>query len=170
MTDEPEIYTAPPGGLHHIQVKLAFLTDQEHRARPAALTAVDGDTVTISYLDGAAETVVVNEPERLADVLARDDLCRIQGHPLLLVNTHYRVLGIATGLATPPSKLEVLIVSRLENGSVVELVNGDDTQPAWQTFALRSANHADVDGSSGMTGQVPPERRMPGAGPNRATS
>ena len=137
MAGQSHIYTVPPGRLHHIQVKLAFLADREHRARPAALIRFDGAEVELEYLNGEPATVTVTEPERLALVLGRDDLCRYRGFPLLLVNTHHRVIGVATGPAAPPSKLEVMIVCRLDDdGSVVELPSSDDTQPAWQTFAL----------------------------------
>jgi hypothetical protein len=136
MTDNPKTRAARRSGVHHTQVRLAFLADQEHRARPAALVAVDGPTIEVQYLDGTTGSLVVDDAARLATILDRDDLCRIQDHPLLLTNAHYGVLGLATGPAVPPSKLEVLVVSRLEDGCVVELLNGDDSQPAWQILAL----------------------------------
>ncbi|MFZ4519588.1 MAG: hypothetical protein ACOYOP_14455 [Microthrixaceae bacterium] len=136
MTIRPELYVAPPGGLHHLQVKLALGFDEEHPARPATLVDADGGAVELRYLDGTAGTVTVADPERLAAVLARDDLCRLHDRPLLLVNTHHRVLALATGPATPPSRLEVLWVSRIEDGTVVELLTDDPAQPTWQTFAV----------------------------------
>ena len=136
MTNRPDPSAAPHGGLQHLQVKLAFGFDEDHPARPATLVAAGHDTVEIGYLDGTTGTFTIADPERLAEVLTRHDVCRLHGRPLLLVNTHHGVLGIATGPAAPPSRLEVLWVSRLEDGAVVELVNSDDAQPAWQTFAL----------------------------------
>jgi hypothetical protein len=137
MSDDPNPISVPPGGLHHLQVKLAFLADPDHRARPAALITSTGPDMAVRYIDdGTTETITVNQPDRLAAIVARDDLCRIGGLPLLLVNTHYRVLGVATGPVAPPPHLEVLVVSHLEHGAVVELVNGSDTQPAWQLLAL----------------------------------
>ena len=124
------------GRLHHIQVKLAFMADPDHRPRPGRLLGTHDTTVTVGYIDdGTTETITVGDAGRLGEVLQRDDLCRLDGAPLVLVNTHYRVLGIATGPAAPPPQLEVRIASRLENGSAVELVNGSNTQPAWQLLA-----------------------------------
>ena len=136
MTDELDDSVAT-GRLHHIQVKLAFMADPDHRARPGQLLGTKGATVTFSYIDdGTIDTITVVDAGRLGEVLGRDDLCRLDGSPLVLVNTHYRVMGIATGPPTPPPHVEVLIVSRLENGSVVELINDSDTQPAWQVLAM----------------------------------
>lgn len=145
MTDRETTDPAPVHRLHHIQVKRAFLDDAEHRARPAQLIATDQGAVQVRYLDdGTTGTVTVADPARLDAILARTDLCRVDDKPLLLVNTTYRVLGIATGPASPPPQLRVLIVSRLENGEVVELVN-EDPQPAWQLLALAPVNH-DING------------------------
>ena len=136
MTDHETTRPAPLHRLHHIQVKLAFLDDDEHRARPAQLVSAGQGTAQIRYLDdGTTGSVTVTDPARLDATLARTDLCRIDDKPLLLVNITYRVLGIATGPATPPARLQVAIVSRLENGEVVELIN-EDPQPAWQLLAL----------------------------------
>jgi hypothetical protein len=135
VSTQPEWFTTSADEVHHIQVKLAFLDDADD-ARPATLTGVAGHDVSVRYLDGSTATVTVCHPERFAGVVERDDLCRLGGQPLLLVNTTYRVLAVATGPATPPSKLAVQIACRLENGSVAELLSGADDQPAWQTFAL----------------------------------
>lgn len=145
MTDTPETPAARPTGVHHTQVRLAFLADQEHQAQPAVLLAVDGSAIEVQYLDGTRGTLVVEDAARLATILDRDDLCRIQDHPLVLTNAHYGVLGLATGPAVPPSKLEVLVVSRLEDGCVVELLNSDDSQPAWQIIALADPGSVTVD-------------------------
>jgi hypothetical protein len=107
-----------------------------HPERPATLVAVNGDALDIRHLDGTTGTTTVAAPDLLADVLAHDDLCRLHGQALLLVNTHYRVLGIATGPAAPPSRLEVMWASRLENGAVVGLLSGNTEQPAWQTLSI----------------------------------
>jgi hypothetical protein len=144
MTTQPNWNPTSTNRIHPTQVRLAFLEDAEH-ARPARLTGVDGDAVSVHYLDDTTGSVTVADPERLADVLDRDDLCRLDGQPLLLVNTAYRVLAVATGPAAPPSRLAVLIVCRLEDGSVVELLSEADDQPAWQTFALQ-ADRPDPNG------------------------
>lgn len=138
MTDRTEFLTARPDQVHHRQAKLAFLDDPAHPASPALLVSLDGDTVELQHLGGRPGSVRVHHPDRLAEVLTRADLCRVQGHPLLLVNEHHGVLAVATGPATPPSQLAVLLVSRLDDGGVVELVAADDSQPSWQTFALRT--------------------------------
>lgn len=112
------------------------MADRDHRARPGRLLGTNGATVTVSYIDdGTTDAITVVDADRLGEVLGRDDLCRLNGSPLVLVNSHYRVMGIATGPAAPPPQIKVLIVSRLENGSVVELINDSDTQPAWQLLA-----------------------------------
>ena len=124
--------------MHPIQVRLAFLTDND-QARPALLRSVDGDRVELRGLDGSEHTVRVHQGDRLAAVLDRHDLCRLRGEPLVMVNERYGVLAVATGPATPPSKLAMLIVCDLgDDGGVVELLSSSDDQPSWQTFALRS--------------------------------
>jgi hypothetical protein len=136
MPRTPKILTARPDQVHHIQARLAFLTDNE-QARPALLHSLDGDRVELRSLAGNPATVVVHQADRLAAVLERDDLCRLHGEPLVFVNPQYRVLAVATGPATPPSKLEMLIVCELDDeGGVVELLSAGEDQPAWQTFAL----------------------------------
>lgn len=137
MTTQPSKIASSADGVHPTQVRLAFLQDAEN-ARPATLTGIHGNIVSVRYLDGTTAIVTVCDPDRFAGVVNRDDLCRLGGQPLLLVNTSYRVLAVATGPASPPSKLAVLIVCRLENGSVAELLSGADDQPAWQTFALEA--------------------------------
>jgi len=126
----------PTAVLHHTQVQRAFSSDYPPAAKPAVLTEAKGRRLAVHYLDGTDEAIHVSDGHRLAETLARPDLCQISGRPLLMVNTHYRVLGIATGPAAPPSRLVVLIVSRMENGSVVELLSGSEDQPSWQLFAL----------------------------------
>jgi len=139
MSDDSHAFSAERGDLHHIQVRQAFVAgrDPDHPARIATLVAAEDASVLIEHLDGSHEAVTVHQPERLAAVLDRDDLCTLRGRPLLLVNTHYRVLAIATGPATPPARLEVLVVPLVEDGSVVELVSDAEDQPGWQTLALR---------------------------------
>lgn len=137
MTTRPNRITASSAAVHPTQVRRAFLDDAEH-ARPATLAGVDGSVVEVRYLDGTTAALTVCDPARFAEVADRDDLCRLGGRPLLLVNTSYRVVAVATGPATPPSQLTVSIVCRLEHGSVVELVSESDDQPAWQTFALQT--------------------------------
>lgn len=137
MPRTPKILTTRPDQVHPTQARLAFLTDNG-QARPALLHALDGDRVELRNLAGAtAAVVVVHHPDRLAAVLERDDLCRLHDEPLVFVNTQYRVLAVATGPATPPANVEMLIVCELDDeGGVVELLSAGEGQPAWQTFAL----------------------------------
>jgi hypothetical protein len=116
-------------------VQRAFLSDKEHRASPAVVVEHGGHTL-LQLLDGTQLTVDVVDDDRLTEVLARDDLCRLQGLPLAMVNRHYDALLIATGPPTPPSALQVLIVGILEDGLDVELPSDDPEQPGWQVFAL----------------------------------
>ena len=138
MSPTPEFLTTRADQVHHIQARLAFLTDNA-QARPALLRSVDGDRVELCRLDGTEHTVRVHQAVRLAVVLERDDLCRLRDEPLVMVNERYGVLAVATGPATPPSKLAMLIVCELDDeGGVVQLLSSSDDQPCWQTFALRS--------------------------------
>jgi hypothetical protein len=137
MADRPLHPNSPAPKVHHGQVKRAFSPDHDQAARPALLTEAKGCRLSLRYFDGATETVSVDDLERLGETLSRADLCQVLGETLLLVNKHYRVLGIATGPSSPPARLEVFVVSRIEGGSVVELVSGDQEQPSWQVFALR---------------------------------
>jgi hypothetical protein len=139
MSPTPRFLTTRADQVHPTQVRLAFLTDND-QARPALLRSIDGDRVELGGLDGSAHTVRVHQSDRLAAVLERDDLCRVRGEPLVMVNERYRVLAVATGPASPPSRLAMLIVCELDNnGGVVELLSAEDDQPGWQTFALRNA-------------------------------
>ena len=138
MSPTPEFLTTRVDQVHPIQVRLAFQSDNAD-ARPALLHSVDGDRVELCALDGTESTARVHQTDRLAEVLDRDDLCRLRGEPLVMVNTRYGVLAVATGPAAPPSKLAMLIVSRLDDeGGVVELLSSSDDQPSWQVFALRA--------------------------------
>ena len=136
MNHEPKPRRAPSPKAHHIQIQRAFRHDSKYPARPATVVSVDDATLTIRLLDGTTTTVEVFDTERLSAILERDDLCRLGGQPLLLVSTDYGVMGIATGPGTPPSRLVVLLVSRLEDGGVVELINNDEFQPGWQILSI----------------------------------
>lgn len=137
MSPTPEFLTTRADQVHPLQARLAFLTDNAE-ARPALLRSVDGDRVELRGLDGTERTVSVHQADRLATVLDREDLCRLRGEPLVMVNQRYGVLAVAIGPASPPSKVTMLIVCELDNGGdVVELLSADEDQPSWRTFALR---------------------------------
>ena len=126
----------PPERLHWIQVKLAFGNEGKVQARPAALLEVDGAHVDIHYLGGPDETVEVVEPDRLAELLTRDDVCRLNDEPLLLVNTYYRVFGLATGPATAPAQLKASLAFAFGNSSVTMTLPAGEDQPTLHTLAL----------------------------------
>ena len=65
MSPTPEFLTTRADQVHHIQARLAFLTDNA-QARPALLRSVDGDRVELCRLDGTEHTPAA-EDER--DVL-----------------------------------------------------------------------------------------------------
>lgn len=137
MSPTPEFLTTRADKVHPIQARLAFLTDNAE-ARPALLRSVHDDRVELCGLDGTERTLSVHHADRLADVLERNDLCRLRSEPLVIVNERYGVLAVATGPATPPSKLAMLIVCELDdNGAVVELLSAEDDQPSWRTLALQ---------------------------------
>jgi hypothetical protein len=121
--------------VHPIQTRCAFLTDNA-QAPPALLRSLRADRVELVGLDGTVRTVGVHQADRLARVLERDDLCRVREQPLVMVNRQHGVLAVATGPASPPPQLAMLIVCRLEDGGVVELLSDRDDQPSWQIFAL----------------------------------
>jgi hypothetical protein len=136
-TDRP--HRRPPGAtVHPTQVRAAFDLTGDRPARPAVVTAVAGDRVELQLLSGGTATVHVGDVDRLERTVLRRDLCRHDGLPLALVNTDVGVLGIATGPAQAPARLEVLLVSVMDHGSVVELLNDGD-QPGWQLFGLSTA-------------------------------
>jgi hypothetical protein len=136
MTKRPQTLTGPAGELSHAQAQVAFSSEGDSPALPAILVDLDGASVTVRYFDNSTDTFTVYKAERLAAVFARDDLCRFREQPFLLVNRHYGALGVATGPATVPSRLEVLLVSRVEDGAAVELIHDDESQPCWQLFAI----------------------------------
>lgn len=128
---------SPPAVLHHEQVRRALGGDPEHPARPGVLATTEAGSASVRLIadSGDAMTVAVTDPERFTETLDRSDLCRLNGDPLVLFNEHRCILAVATGPATAPARVTVNWVSRLEDGSVVELL-GDGDQPSWQIFAV----------------------------------
>jgi len=125
--------------LHHTRVRAALGPDASPRARPATVTDTAADGVAnVRFLDGDTSTLSVADSVRLAATLDRPDLCRLRGEPLVLWSAQHGVLAVATGPTSPPDRLVVQLVSRVEDGSVVELIGGDD-QPSWQVFAASGA-------------------------------
>ncbi len=120
--------------VHPGQVARAFRSDVG--AFLARFVEVDGDTVVaVPVPDGPHTTFTVALPEAFVATLARDDITRLDGHPLALVSPRFGVLGLATGPAEPPDRLELVFVARLEGGHAVEIPPSGDGQPAFQLFA-----------------------------------
>lgn len=136
MTTSPDRPASRPVRAHPTQVRLALLADAEHPARPTLVNGCDGSVVDVAHAGGGTDRLVVGDPDRLRAVLARADLCRVQGWPFALVNVHHGVLALATGPPAPPARLELVVVSRLEDGGVVEVPSADPDQPSWQILAL----------------------------------
>ena len=136
MTKRLETRHTPAGELSHGQAQIAFSSDGDSPARPAILVETEGDSITVRYFDNDTDTFSVFKADRLAAVFARDDLCRFREQPFLLVNRHHAALGVATGPATVPSRLEVLMVSLIEDGTALEFISDDESQPGWQLFAI----------------------------------
>jgi hypothetical protein len=136
MNDRPK-RVAARDRLHLRQIKFAFGEDPERPARPAVFVRADGKKVEVRYLGGGTGTVIVADAARLAQIVARDDLTRFEGEPLLMINTHYGVLGVATGPKKAPAQLHILFVACIEDGTIVELAGDDKKQPSWQMLAIR---------------------------------
>jgi hypothetical protein len=133
-TDRKPFFSTHP---HWIQVKKAFGGDPAHPAQPAVLVATGKGTLTLRFLKGGTiQTFTVGERRRFSAVLARADLCRYEGSPLVLVNPRYRAMAVAAGLPVPPSRLVVPGVSRLEGGAAVEIPAVGDGQPRWFVFTI----------------------------------
>lgn len=140
MTKRPETPDAPAGELSHGQAQVAFSSEGDSPALPAILVELDRESVTVRYFDNSTDTFSVFKADRLAAVFAREDLCRFREQPFLLVNRRYGALGVATGPATVPSRLEVLMVSLIEDGAALEFISDDESQPGWQLFAIAPEN------------------------------
>lgn len=125
------LHTPPP--IHPIAVRMAFGHDRDHRAIPGTIKGISGDSLRVALADDSWLDVAINNPD-FAQALNRDDLCRQNDELVVLVNAYYGLIGLATGVAEPPSRLEVLYgFCRLENGSAVE-IPGTHPQPSWLLF------------------------------------
>lgn len=120
--------------IHPIAVQRAFGADPAHPAMPGFMTSTDGAGVSIALVTAEHVTLTIDDPV-FADAMSRPDLCRDeQQRPLVLVNRHYGLLGLAFGPARPPGRLAVRYgVHRLEHGSVRE-IPGENEQPGWLVF------------------------------------
>ena len=120
--------------IHPIEARLAFGGDRDHAAIPGRIVGIDGDAGVVALANGWWVTVAIEDPRYFA-ALQRTDLTRYQGRELVvLVNPHYRLVGLAFGPADVPRRLAVRFgVQRLEDGSAVELP-GDGEQPGWLLF------------------------------------
>jgi hypothetical protein len=122
--------------VHHGQVSRGFTV--EAGAYPGRLVRLHSANATVARVpDGSVAAFEIALPDELAATLAREDLTRLNGAPFVLVSPNYGVLGVGTGPATAPTRLQVVFVSRLEGGHAVEIPGTDDEQPSFQLFAVR---------------------------------
>jgi len=121
----------------HLQAKVAFLEDRDNVGFFGLTDQRYGKgeeptAIVMLVPIGGGEPVLwkVADKERLRTVLARDDLTRIQGYPLVVANAKQRILGIAAGPKEPPKQIAVLVVFDLER----EVLAAEDGQPEWWLF------------------------------------
>jgi hypothetical protein len=124
-----------PTHVHHIQAGKAFGPDGG--AFVGRLVAYYATSALVERVaDGSVDTFVVARPNDFTTTLRRDDLTQLDGAPLVLVNALFNVLGIATGPATAPEMLSLVLVTRLEGGHAVEIPSSAPEQPDWQLFVV----------------------------------
>lgn len=125
--------------VHHSQARRAFRPGGgSYAAR--LVSAVDRDALVARLSDHVRVALVVARPDRLAAVLRRADVSLVETAPLVLVSEAYGVLGVATGPAEPPARLQVWSnISLLEDGEAVEIPAVDPHQPSLQLLAARRA-------------------------------
>ena len=121
----------------HLQAKQAFLDDRENVGFYALTDQRYGKgeeptaiALLASITGGERVLWKVADKERLRQVLARDDLTRIQGYPLVVANPAKKILGIAAGPAEPPKQIAILVVYDLAR----EVLGAEDGQPEWWLF------------------------------------
>jgi len=136
----------PVRPIQPIAARRAFGGDPEHPPLAGRIIGNDGDELIVSLPTGWA-SVEIHDPAFL-EALERKDLCRYQGHELVvLLNPRYGLIGLAIGPEVAPRRLEISPFCRLENGSVVE-IPGTDTQPGWLIFRCRAFFIAGDDGET----------------------
>lgn len=114
--------------VHWIQAKQAFLVDRDN-VRFHRMTAADGCEVLLAPIHGdETETWIVDDPDRLREILARDDLTRWDGRPFVIANASKRLLGFAAGPPEPPDQVHVLVVFDIARST---LPPAGDEQPEW---------------------------------------
>jgi len=120
--------------IHPIAARLAFGKDPDHPAIPGTIIGADADGIVVALRNGTWVGVASDDP-RLSVAFQREDLCRYKGRELVvLVSSHYGLIGLAVGPAEPPRRLAVNYgIVRLENGGAVE-IPGESPQPSWLLF------------------------------------
>jgi hypothetical protein len=136
----------PARRIHPTAVRRAFGGDPEHPPLAGRIIGNDGDELIVSLPTGWA-SVEIHDLAFL-EALERKDLCRYEGHELVvLLNPRYGLIGLAIGPALAPRRLEIGAAIRFENGSAVE-IPGTDTQPSWLIFRCRAFFIAGDDGGT----------------------
>lgn len=95
-----------------------------------------GRIATVQRADGTIFRLLVARPGLLVRTLARPDLTRHEGRPLVVVNPATGVLGMGFGPPSLPERIPVARVSSLDaDGEAVEVMAVDDG-PAWILLAV----------------------------------
>ncbi len=131
----------------------AFGEDRAHPAVLGKIVGIDGGLPLASLAGGRVVAVHLDDTEGFTRALSRPDLCRVEGHELLvMVNAYYGLIGLAVGPAMPPTRIAVdFSAHRLQGGSVVGL-DGDDEHPSWLLFACEVIG---IGGQGGKSRAVP---------------
>lgn len=142
----------PTLSIHPFSVRRAFGEDRDHPALVGTITGIVGDNLLVSLMGGHCVELSIDSAG-FTEALDRHDLCRHDHALIVLVNSHYRLLGLAIGPPDPPLRLEVLYgACRLENGSAVEIV-GNHPHPGWLLFRCTVTSNPHTL-SSGNPGSV----------------
>lgn len=125
-------------GVNVIQVRRAVVDDWTNTLL-ATVDGADGETLRLVGLDGTKVTVRLVDSASLVAVLAESSATLFRGRRLAFVNERCRLLGLAYGPPTPPSKLEIVAVLDLANSSIPP----GDEQPGWRLLPLATPSGPD---------------------------
>lgn len=124
----------PPGRLRH-----AF-SPGPNGARMHVVTDHGSDWMTVLRIeDGELRHFNIDNPPRLEALLGREDLTRLDGRPLALVNRGHGLIAIAVGPPTPPETIEFLFVLNIAEMWMpgVPAAKGDPAvQPDWWLLGI----------------------------------
>ncbi len=125
--------------VHLIQAQQAFLRDRGGVVF-YELAAAGPGSLRLERSDGSIERWDTDDPERLAGIVAREDLTCRHGRPLVAGNPSKRLLGFAAGPAETPKQIRILVALDVSRGV---LIAADADQPEWWLLtATRSSEEA----------------------------